>query len=132
MNLRPLHDRVLIKPEKNPEQTDSGLWLSEHKKPEQTGTVVAVGTCEHPRKAQAELHADFLETKIDGFAVSRGFSVSETAVLLRELVARAPLVKEGDYVVFGWNVGQEIRIDDETYLLMRETDILCVLEGEPA
>lgn len=117
-----MHDRVLIKPEKNPEQTESGLWLSEHKKPEQTGTVVAVGACEHSRKIEVEALLEKYGYELD----------DHEAALLRSLVRPAPLVKEGDYVVFGWNVGQEIRIDDETYLLMRETDILCVLEGEPA
>lgn len=131
MHLRPLHDRVLIKPEKNPEQTESGLWLSEHKKPEQTGTVVAVGACEHPRRAEAECMAQAVETVTTEF-MSGAAILHQAAALLRGLTPAAPLVKEGDYVVFGWNVGQEIRIDDDTYLLMRETDILCVLEGEPA
>ena len=126
MNLRPLRDRVLIKPERNPEQTDSGLWLSEHKKPEQTGTVVAVGACEHPRRAEAHEIAKHLSDWFD----DDGGAVTKAIDLLRELTRPAPLVKEGDYVVFGWNVGQEIRVDDETYLLMRETDILCVLEAE--
>jgi co-chaperonin GroES (HSP10) len=50
---------------------------------------------------------------------------------LLSLVRPAPLVKIGDYVVFSWASGQEIHVDDEKYLLMRESDILCVLDPEP-
>ena len=40
-------------------------------------------------------------------------------------------VKPGDYVVFSWQAGQEITVDHgaERYLLLRQSDILCVLEG---
>lgn len=51
MNLQPLKDRVLIKPDDAPTMTASGLYLMEHWKPEQTGTVVAVGA-PHCRKCQ--------------------------------------------------------------------------------
>src|SRR5713101_4878370 len=50
VNLRPLKDRVLIRPEVPSDTTPSGLILAEHRKPEQTGTVVAVGSIEHPRR----------------------------------------------------------------------------------
>lgn len=43
MILKPLRDRVLIKPELQPTMTESGLHLAEHAKPEQLGTVVAIG-----------------------------------------------------------------------------------------
>jgi co-chaperonin GroES (HSP10) len=112
---------VLIKPEKNPEQTESGLWLSEHGKPEQTGTVVAVGPCEHPRLAEVEAFLKKFDYEFDDMEEA----------LVRSLVRPAPLVKVGDYVVFSWASGQEIHVDDEKYLLMRESDILCVLDPEP-
>lgn len=41
--IRPLHDRVLVRPHERRTMTDSGLHLSEHYKPEETGTVVAIG-----------------------------------------------------------------------------------------
>jgi len=42
--------------------------------------------------------------------------------------ARVPLtVKEGDRVVFSSYAGDEITVGDETYLLMRESDILATL-----
>lgn len=43
MKLEPLADRVLIKPSTPPTQTKSGLLLSQHAKPEQVGTVTALG-----------------------------------------------------------------------------------------
>ena len=128
--LRPLGDRVLVKPEANPEQTDSGLWLSEHWKPEEAGTVVAVGLATHPQKQDAEEHARFLEQQC-GFVVSRGLDVQPTADLLRDLVRREPLVHIGDYVLFSWAAGHEVLIEDERYLLLREADILAVVEGVP-
>jgi hypothetical protein len=54
MNLKPLGDRILIKPLANDTQTASGLILMEHRKPETMGEVIAVGTCAHPLKAKAE------------------------------------------------------------------------------
>lgn len=55
MTLRPLGDRVLIKPDEAPTMTDSGLHLAEHWKPEQVGTIVAVG---HQMKRTPSVKAD--------------------------------------------------------------------------
>ena len=42
---------------------------------------------------------------------------------------RVPLdVKEGDRVLFGKYAGTEIKLDGEDYLIMREDDILGVIE----
>ncbi len=46
--LRPLHDRVWIKPYPNPETTASGLLLAEHPKPETIGTIIALGASVSP------------------------------------------------------------------------------------
>jgi chaperonin GroES len=129
MNLRPLGDRVLIRPEMPDERTDSGLYLAEHRKPEQTGTVVAVGPCAHPRKAEAEDMAKTIESMLSGAGWLE--PIYGAADLLRRVTAREPQVKPGDYVVFSWTAGQEIWVEDgeERLLLMRESDILCVVEG---
>ena len=43
--------------------------------------------------------------------------------------ARVPLdVKEGDRVLFGKYAGNEIKLDGDDYLIMREDDILGVIE----
>lgn len=39
-------------------------------------------------------------------------------------------VKEGDRVLFGKYAGTEVKLDDEDYLIMREDDILGVIERE--
>ncbi len=42
---------------------------------------------------------------------------------------RIPLnVKEGDRILFGRYAGSEIKIEGEEYLMMREDDILAVVE----
>lgn len=42
---------------------------------------------------------------------------------------RVPLdVKEGDRVLFGKYAGTEVKLDDEDYLIMREDDILGIIE----
>lgn len=37
------------------------------------------------------------------------------------------VVKEGDTVLFGKYAGSEIKLDDEVYLIMRQSDILAVV-----
>ena len=98
--IQPLGDRILIKPESNPTETESGLHLVEHRKPETMGEVVKV-----PERI--------------------GYDCSECGHRLY----RVSEVQVGDTVIFSWTSGQEVFIDDERYLLMRESDIMGVLEG---
>jgi chaperonin GroES len=39
-------------------------------------------------------------------------------------------VKEGDTILFGKYSGQEVRVDGEDYLIMREDEVLAVIEGK--
>ena len=39
-------------------------------------------------------------------------------------------VKQGDTILFGKYSGQEIKIDGEEYLIMREDEVLAVLESK--
>jgi chaperonin GroES len=42
---------------------------------------------------------------------------------------RVPLdVKEGDTILFGKYSGQEIKVDGEEYLIMREDEVLAILD----
>ena len=41
-----------------------------------------------------------------------------------------PDVKDGDTILFGKYSGQEIKIDGEEYLIMREDEVLAVLESK--
>ena len=38
-------------------------------------------------------------------------------------------VKEGDHILFGKYAGTEIKIDGEDFLIMREEEVLGILEG---
>ena len=37
-------------------------------------------------------------------------------------------VKAGDRILFGKYSGSEVKLDDEEYLILREEDVLCILE----
>ena len=44
---------------------------------------------------------------------------------------RQPLdVKDGDTILFGKYSGQEIKIDGEEYLIMRENEVLAIIGGD--
>ncbi len=95
MSVKPLEDRVLIKPSDPETKTDSGIYLPESakEKPIQ-GKIVAVGP---------------------GKLLDSGERVK-------------PSVKKGDTVVFGKYAGTEIEIKNVTHMIMRETELLGVIE----
>ena len=95
MNIRPLHDRVLVKRLEQEEQVRGGIIIPDTAKEKpQRAKVVAVGA-----------------GKID------------------ESGKRIPLdVKSGDRILFGKYSGNEVKIDGEDYLILREEDVLAVLE----
>lgn len=103
--LRPLTDRILIKPDPKPDTvTASGILLVEHgTTPENLGEVVSV------------------PERVDAHCPDCGSRVFV-----------APSVAVGDLVLFSSESGQEITVDGERYLLMRDADILAVYEGQPA
>ena len=99
MNIRPLHDRVLVKRIEQEEQVRGGIIIPDTAKEKpQEAEVVAVG----PGKLSDE-------------------------------GKRSPMdVKEGDRVLFGKYAGTEVKLDDQDYLIMREDDILGVIERAAA
>ncbi len=96
MNIRPLHDRVLVKREEE-ERTSAG------------GIVIPDTATEKP---------------IRGKVVATGHGK-----LLDDGSVRALDVKAGDTVLFGKYSGTEVKVDGEDLLVMREDDIMAVLEG---
>jgi chaperonin GroES len=95
MNVRPLHDRILVQRIEEGEQKVGGIIIPDtaKEKPQQ-GKVVAAGGG---------------KVKDDG--------------------KRIPLdVKAGDTILFGKYSGQEIKLDGEEYLIMREDEVLAVIE----
>ena len=93
--IRPLGDRVVVKPAAKEEMTKSGIVLPDTAKEKpQKGEVIAVGT------------GRLLETG------------QRVAIDL----------KAGDEILFSKYAGNEIKIDDVDYLILREMDILGVIE----
>ena len=99
MNVRPLHDRILIQRLEEGEQKIGGIIIPDtaKEKPQQ-GKVIAAGTG---------------KVRDDG---------------TRQL----PDVKAGDLILFGKYSGQDIKLDGEDYLIMREDEVLGVIEGGDA
>jgi chaperonin GroES len=96
MNVRPLHDRIIIQRLEEGEQQVGGIIIpdSAKEKPQQ-GKVIAAGNG---------------KSKDDG--------------------TRTPLdVKAGDLILFGKYSGQEIKLDGEDYIIMREDEVLGVVGG---
>jgi chaperonin GroES len=95
MEVRPLHDRVLVKRFNEEEKTKSGLIIPDtaKEKPSQ-GEIIACG-------------------------MGR---ISEDGTV------RPLAVKKGDKILFGKYSGTEIKIDGTEYLMMREDDILGVIQ----
>ena len=96
MNVRPLHDRIVVQRIEEGEQRVGGIIIPDtaKEKPQQ-GTVIAVGNG---------------KSKDDGKRVQLD-------------------VKAGDTILFGKYSGQEIKIDGDEYLIMREDEVLAVMEG---
>ena len=41
-------------------------------------------------------------------------------------------VKAGDRILFGKWSGTEVKLDGEELLIVKESDIMCIIEGQPA
>ncbi len=94
MQVRPLHDRVLVKRFNEEERSKGGIIIPDtaKEKPIQ-GEIIAVG--------QGRVSEDGKLRPLD--------------------------VKKGDRILFGKYAGTEIKIDGDEFLMMREEDILGVL-----
>jgi len=96
MGVKPLEDRVLVRPVEKSNVTESGLYLPESSKERPVqGDVIAVG----PGK------------RLDN---------GKTAT---------PSVKKGDRIVYGKYAGTEVEIKGDSHLILRESEILGVIEG---
>jgi chaperonin GroES len=96
MSVRPLEDRILIKPLDPETKTASGIYLPESakEKPMQ-GKVLATGP---------------------GKLLDNGERIT-------------PSVKKGDTVVFGKYAGTEVEIKNIKHMIIRESELLGVIEG---
>ncbi len=99
MQIKPLHDRVVVRRIDEDERTPGGIIIPDtaKEKPMQ-GEVVAVGP---------------------GARDDDGDRI-------------VPDVKPGDTVLFGKWSGTEVKIDGEELLIMKESDIMGIIEGKAA
>ena len=95
INVKPLSDRVLVKPLEEKEVKKGGIIIPDTAKEKpQEGEVIALGT-----------------GKVDDEGKKIAFTV-----------------KKGDRVLISKYGGTEIKYEGENYLIMREDDILAILE----
>ena len=96
MNIRPLHDRIIVKRLQETEKTAGGLYIPDTAKEKPVeGKVIAVGS----------------------------------GKILEDGTIRKPDVKAGDKVLFAKYSGSEVKIDGEEHLILREDDLLAVVES---
>ena len=96
MNIRPLHDRVVVK-------------RTEEEKLSPGGIVIPDSATEKPMRGEV-------------IAVGNG-------KLLDDGKLRPLDVKKGDKILFGKYSGTEIKLDEEDIVVMREDDVLAILES---
>ncbi len=96
MNIRPLHDRVIVR-RMEEERTSPG------------GIVIPDAATEKPIKGEV-------------VAVGNGKVLENGDV-------RALDLNTGDKVLFGKYSGTEVKVDGEELLVMKEDDIMAVIEG---
>ena len=97
MNIRPLHDRVLVRPMEEEKTSAGGIIIPDSANTEKpnNGEIIAAG---------------------NGRITDSGD-------------VRAMDVKIGDKVLFGQYAGTAVKVNGEELLMMKEEDILAVLEG---
>lgn len=96
MNIRPLHDRVLVKRVEQEQKTASGIIIPDNaqEKPME-GEVVAVGSGSRDENGKVY-----------------------------------PLeVKKGDRILFAKWGGTEVKVGGQEYLIMKESDILAIVNA---
>jgi chaperonin GroES len=97
MKIRPLHDRVLVRPLEEAKTSAGGIIIPDSANTEKpnSGEIIAAG---------------------NGRITDSGD-------------VRAMDVKIGDNVLFGQYAGTAVKMEGEDLLMMKEEDILAVLEG---
>ena len=95
MDIRPLHDRLIVRRLEEGEQTIGGIIVPDSAKEKpQRGEVIAAGS--------GKVNEDGTRIPLD--------------------------VKAGDRILFGKYTSQEVKLDGEEYLIMREEEVLGVVE----
>ena len=89
MNIKPLADRVLVKPAPAEEKTAGGIIILDTAK----------------------------EKPLQGEVLATGNGTKDEEMVL----------KVGDHVLYGKYAGNEVELDGEKYIIMRQSDVLAVL-----
>lgn len=136
--IRPLQNRVLIKPDPPPEQSASGLALvRDAKPPEMSGEVIAVGrgpaSAQKIRAAIIQRCMDLVDETAEQVPTCRlrAALLDAFARLVEEQVTISE-VQPGDTALFAYTAGQKLTVDGETYLLIPEDDLSAVWTAEEA
>ena len=96
MNLRPLHDRIIVQRIEEDQQTSTG------------GIIIPDSAKEKPQQAKV-------------IAVGNGKRNDDGTI--------TPLdVKAGDKILVGKYSGNDIKVDNEEYVILREDEVLAVIE----
>jgi len=96
MNIRPLHDRIVVKRIEEKETVKGGIIIPDSAKEKpQEGEVVAVG---------------------------KGKRAEDGKLITLDVVV-------GDHILFGKYSGNDIKIDGTEYLIMREDEVLGVIQN---
>ena len=91
VKIKPLSDRVIVKPLEMDKKTAGGLLLPDTKEKPQEGIIVNIGNGKKDEPMT---------------------------------------VKIGDHVLFSKYGGTEYKVDNENYLIMRESDIYAIIEDK--
>ena len=91
VKIKPLSDRVIVKPLEMDKKTAGGLLLPDTKEKPQEGIIINVGNGKKDEPMT---------------------------------------VKIGDHVLFSKYGGTEYKVNNETYLIMRESDIYAIIEDK--
>ncbi len=96
MNIRPLHDRLIVKREAEERKSPGGIVIPDTATEKPVfGKVIAVGK---------------------GKVLENG-------------QVRAPDIRPGDKILFGKYSGTEVKVDGDELVVMREEDVMAVLEA---
>ena len=99
MNVRPLHDRVLVRRLESEEKTAGGIIIPDSAKEKpMEGEIISVGSGHKSEEGKV--------TPLD--------------------------VQTGDVVLFTKWAGTEVKVDGEELMIMKESDILAIVEDKAA
>ncbi len=95
MEVRPLHDRVLVQRLEEETKTAGGIIIPDnHKEKPAQGLVMAIGN---------------------------GHRLKDGSIRILD-------VQKGDKVLFGKYAGTDVKVNGEDYLIMKEDDILGIIQ----